>query len=59
MALSGGTVALDTRFGDTYRFGFKLSEPEAVALAKKLKAVFSPRQPTGAWSGLAGGSLYS
>jgi hypothetical protein len=38
--LSGGTVALDTRFGDTYRFGIKLSEHEAGELAKDLTPYF-------------------
>jgi hypothetical protein len=35
--MSGGTVALDTRFGDTYRFGINLGEREAVELAEDLK----------------------
>lgn len=35
--MSGGTVALDTRFGDTYRFGVNLDEREAVELAEDLK----------------------
>jgi hypothetical protein len=37
---SGGTVALDTRYGDTYRFGIHLEEREAVELAKHLEPYF-------------------
>ena len=38
--MSGGTVALDTRFGDTYRFGINLGVREAVELAEDLKPYF-------------------
>jgi hypothetical protein len=31
-----GTVAVDTRFGDTYRFGIQLTERDAVALSNVL-----------------------
>ncbi|HZE69193.1 MAG TPA: hypothetical protein VE135_06655 [Pyrinomonadaceae bacterium] len=34
--LAGGTVAVDTKYGDTYRFGIHLEEREAVALANTL-----------------------
>ena len=35
--LRGGTVAFDTRYGDVQRFGIRLEEREAVALARALK----------------------
>jgi len=35
--LAGGTVAVDTRYGDTYKFGIHLEEKDAVALAKTLE----------------------
>ena len=35
--LGGGTVAVDTKYGDTYRFGIQLREFDAVALAKTLE----------------------
>jgi hypothetical protein len=35
--LAGGTVAVDTKYGDTYRFGIHLEEREAVALARTLE----------------------
>jgi hypothetical protein len=37
---SGGTVAVDTRYGDAYRFGIHLEEREAVELAKQLEPYF-------------------
>ncbi|MCM3871913.1 MAG: hypothetical protein ND895_14615 [Pyrinomonadaceae bacterium] len=35
--IAGGMVAVDTRYGDTYRFGIHLEEKDAVALAKALE----------------------
>jgi len=34
--MSGGTIAVDTEYGDTYRFGINLEERDAVAVAREL-----------------------
>jgi hypothetical protein len=41
--MSGGTIAVDTKYGDTYRFGINLEEREAVAVAKELSPYLNSR----------------
>jgi hypothetical protein len=57
--LAGGTVAVDTRYGDTYRFGNKLEENDAFSLVKMLEPYLQRniQQALGADSPVSG--LYS
>lgn len=41
--MSGGTIAIDTQLGETYRFGINLEARDAVAVARELAPYLNSR----------------